>query len=78
VGRLRGTRSWAQLWEPYLGLDPTLGVAQQVGGWFCVRVPEACTTDQAFRVPVFVGMSEVLCVWAIARWVRRMRMMLLN
>ena len=32
--------------------------------------------DQAFRVPVFVGMSEVLCVWAIARWVRRMRMLL--
>ena len=33
---------------------------------------------QAFRVPVFVGMSVVFCVWAIARWVRRMRMMLLN
>ena len=31
---------------------------------------------QAFRVPVFVGMSVVFCVWAIARWVRRMRMLL--
>ena len=33
---------------------------------------------QAFRVPVFVGMSVVLllCVWALARWVRPMRMLL--
>ena len=57
MGRLRGTRSWAQLWEPYLGLDPTLGVAQQVGGWFGVRVPEACTARR------FV----CRCLWACLR-----------
>ena len=75
MGRLRGTRSWAQLWEPSLGLDPTLGVAKQVGGWF--GCPSAGSMfGQAFRVPVFVGMSVVLCVWALARWVRPMRMLL--
>ena len=42
-----------------------------------VRCPSAGSMyGQAFRVPVFVGMSVVFCVWAIARWVRRMRMLL--
>ena len=63
MGRLRGTRSWAQLWEPYLGLDPTLGVAQQVGGWFCVRVPEACTTRPGVSCAGVCGhVCSVVCV----------------